>query len=114
MRRQFVIKLKGGKSLELGRRTLVVGVLNVTPDSFSDGGANLDPARAIDRAIEMESEGADIIEIGGESTRPGATPVPADVELVRVMPVLRGLASRLRVPISIDTYKSEVAEAAVA
>jgi dihydropteroate synthase len=113
MRREFVIKLKGGKTLELGKRTLVVGVLNVTPDSFSDGGVNFQPDCAIDRAIEMESEGADIIEIGGESTRPGATPVPADVELSRVIPVLRGLASRLRVPISIDTYKSEVAEAAV-
>jgi dihydropteroate synthase len=113
MRRKFVIKLKGGKTLELGKRTLVVGVLNVTPDSFSDGGVNFEPDRAIDRAIEMESEGADIIEIGGESTRPSATPVPADVELSRVIPVLRGLASRLRVPISIDTYKSEVAEAAV-
>jgi dihydropteroate synthase len=113
MRREFVIKLKGGKTLELGKRTIVVGVLNVTPDSFSDGGVNFEPDRAIDRAIEMESEGADIIEIGGESTRPSATPVTADVELSRVIPVLRGLASRLRVPISIDTYKSEVAEAAV-
>src|SRR6266571_3253595 len=114
MRREFVIKLKGGKTLELGKRTLVVGVLNVTPDSFSDGCVNFEPDRAIDRAIEMESEGADIIEIGGESTRPSATPVPADVELSRVMAVLSRLAGRLRVPISIDTYKCEVAEAAVA
>src|SRR5262249_26439055 len=69
---------------------------------------------AIARAIEMESEGADIIEVGGESTRPGATPVPAEVELARVLPVLRGLASKLRVPISSDTYKSQVASAAIA
>jgi dihydropteroate synthase len=114
MRREFVTRIRDGKTLEVGKRTLVVGVLNVTPDSFSDGGVNLDPARAIARALEMENEGADIIEVGGESTRPGATPLPAEVELARVMPVLRGLASKLRVPISIDTYKSQVARAAAA
>lgn len=114
MRHEFVITLRDGKTLELGKRTLVVGVLNVTPDSFSDGGLHFDPARAIARAIEMESEGAGIIEVGGESTRPGATPVPAAEELARVIPVLRALTSRLRIPISIDTYKREVAAAAVA
>ncbi|MFY9554787.1 MAG: dihydropteroate synthase [Blastocatellia bacterium] len=112
MRRSFVLNIGGGGSLELGKRTLVVGVLNVTPDSFSDGGENFEPARAIDRALEMESEGADIVEIGGESTRPGASPLSAAEELSRVLPVLRGVAGRIRVPIAIDTYKSEVARAA--
>lgn len=98
----------------LGTRTRVVGVLNITPDSFSDGGQNFDSARAIDRALEMESEGADIIEIGGESTRPGSARISVDEELSRIVPVLRGLASSVRVPIAIDTYKSEVAAAAVA
>ena len=114
MRRKFVIELSDGRKMDLGERTMVVGVLNVTPDSFSDGGENVEPARAIDRALEMESEGADIIEIGGESTRPGATRLSADEELSRVLPVLSGLAGRLRVPISIDTYKSQVAAAAAA
>lgn len=98
----------------LGTRTVVVGVLNITPDSFSDGGQNFQPARAIDRALEMESEGADIVEVGGESTRPGSARISVDEELSRVVPVLKALAGRLRVPIAIDTYKSEVAAAAVA
>ena len=112
MRRRFEIELSGNR-VELGERTLVVGVLNVTPDSFSDGGRYIDPARAIERALEMEGEGADIIEIGGESTRPGSARLDPEDELARVMPVLRGLAGRLRVPVAIDTYRSQVAEAAV-
>lgn len=114
MRRAYTITLSDGRSLEVGRRTLVVGVLNVTPDSFSDGGLNFKPTRAIDRALEMEAEGADIIEIGGESTRPGASRLSVDDELSRVLPVLKALAGKLRSPISIDTYKSEVAAAAIA
>ncbi|HTF37609.1 MAG TPA: dihydropteroate synthase [Blastocatellia bacterium] len=114
MRRKFVIELRDGKRIDLGGRTVVVGVLNVTPDSFSDGGRNFEPARAIDRALEMESEGADIIEVGGESTRPGATRLSVEEELSRVLPVLKGLGGLLRVPIAIDTYKSEVAAAAAA
>lgn len=114
MRKGFTINLRDGGSLSLGTRTVVVGVLNVTPDSFSDGGQTFEAGRAIDRALEMESEGADIVEIGGESTRPGATPLSASEELARVLPVISGLAGRLRVPISIDTYKSEVAAAATA
>ena len=113
MRKEFAIELKGRDRLHLGPRTIVVGVLNVTPDSFSDGGVNYEPARAIERALEMEGEGADVVEIGGESTRPGATPLSAEEELSRVLPVLRGLAGRIRAPIAIDTYKSEVAAAAV-
>ena len=114
MRKPFTIKLRNGTNVALGTRTVVVGVLNVTPDSFSDGGQNFDSARAIDRALEMESEGADIIEAGGESTRPGSARISVDEELSRIVPVLRALAGRLRVPIAIDTYKSEVAAAAVA
>jgi dihydropteroate synthase len=113
MRKPFVIRFRDRGSISTGERTIVVGVLNVTPDSFSDGGLTFEPARAIERALEMESEGADIIEIGGESTRPGSARLPAHDELSRVLPVLRGLAGRLHVPIAIDTYKREVANAAV-
>jgi dihydropteroate synthase len=109
MRRAFNLKLRDERQIRLGERTVIIGVLNVTPDSFSDGGQNLDPARAIARALEMESEGADIIEIGGESTRPSATALTAEEELARVTPVLRALGNQLRVPVSIDTYKSDVA-----
>ncbi len=90
-----------------------MGVINVTPDSFSDGGVALDPARAAEIAVAMEAAGADIIDIGAESTRPGATPVGTADEMARVRPVLQAVASRVRVPISIDTYKSEVAELAL-
>ncbi len=90
-----------------------MGILNVTPDSFAGASSRLDPGMAVDAALRMEAEGADIIDIGGESTRPGATPLPADEELARVLPVVRGLAGRLHVPISIDTYKESVARAAV-
>ncbi|HWP43747.1 MAG TPA: dihydropteroate synthase [Blastocatellia bacterium] len=113
MRKRFDIRLRNGRSLTLGERTVVVGVLNVTPDSFSDGGEHFDTARAVDRALQMEADGADIIEVGGESTRPGALPVPAAEEIARIGPVLRALAGRLRVPVAVDTYKSEVARAAI-
>ncbi|HXU36526.1 MAG TPA: dihydropteroate synthase [Blastocatellia bacterium] len=113
MRKPFIIKLRNGQSISLGERTNIVGVLNVTPDSFSDGGVAFEPERAIARALEMQSEGADIIEIGGESTRPGSVRLSASEELSRVLPVLRGLAARLNIPIAIDTYKSEVAKAAI-
>jgi dihydropteroate synthase len=90
-----------------------MGVLNVTPDSFSDGGLHVDPDRAVAHALTMIEEGADFIDIGGESTRPGSDPVPAEEELRRVLPVIRELAKRTDAPLSIDTYKSEVAEAAL-
>jgi dihydropteroate synthase len=91
----------------------VVGVLNVTPDSFSDGGRFLDPGAAVDHALRMVSEGADLVDVGGESTRPGAAPVPEEEELARVIPVLRALArSRFPVPVSIDTSRAAVARAA--
>jgi dihydropteroate synthase len=102
-----------GKKVRLGERTLVMGVLNVTPDSFSDGGLYVDPERAIEHGVEMAHQGADWIDVGGESTRPGSKPVTAEEELRRVLPVIRGMHKRLRaLPISIDTTKAEVAEQA--
>jgi len=97
----------------LGARTLVMGIINVTPDSFADGGVRLDPDVAIAGAIKMVADGADLIDIGGESTRPGAPEVPADEELRRISPVLEGLRGRVKVPVSIDTYKAAVAERAL-
>lgn len=91
-----------------------MGVLNVTPDSFSDGGLWLDPRTAVAHALDMVAEGADMIDIGGESTRPGADPVPLDEELRRVLPVIEAVVSQVDVPISIDTRKPEVAERALA
>jgi dihydropteroate synthase len=90
-----------------------MGILNVTPDSFAEASNTVDAAAAIDAALRMEGDGADLIDIGGESTRPGATPVSAEQELSRVLPVVRGLAGQLRIPISVDTYKSQVARASV-
>ena len=101
-------------TLLLGQRTLVMGVLNVTPDSFSDGGKFLDARTAIEHALEMERAGADLLDVGGESTRPGSGGTSIDEELARVLPILQGLRGSLKVPISIDTHKSEVAEAAIA
>jgi len=109
-----IYELNGGLRLELGSRTLIMGILNVTPDSFSDGGLYNTVEAAVKRAAEMVEEGADIIDVGGESTRPGHVPVPADEELERVIPVIRELRRVFpRVPISIDTYKAAVAREAV-
>jgi dihydropteroate synthase len=112
-RRHFKLKLRS-RSLKLGERTLVMGVVNVTPDSFSDGGKFLGVCAAVKHALEMENSGADIIDIGGESTRPGANTISAEEEMSRVLPVLLGLRGKLRIPISIDTRKAVVAEAAIA
>jgi dihydropteroate synthase len=103
----------GEREIECGRRTLVMGVLNVTPDSFSDGGRFLDPGEAVDRGVRMAGDGADLIDVGGESTRPGAVDVPADEECERVVPVIRRLAAQVEAPISVDTRKPEVASAAL-
>ncbi|MDD2338578.1 MAG: dihydropteroate synthase [Geobacteraceae bacterium] len=103
----------GERTLRFAQRPHIMGILNVTPDSFSDGSRYLDPERAVERALEMEGEGADSIDIGGESTRPFAPPVDEDEELRRVIPVIERLAGRLRVPISIDTYKASVAREAI-
>ena len=112
-RRKFRLRLPS-RTLLLGEHTLVMGVLNVTPDSFSDGGLFLDPEAAAARAIAMERAGADIIDIGGESTRPGSTGISMNEELRRVLPVLAALRGKLGIPISVDTSKSQVAEAAAA
>ncbi|MGB7220493.1 MAG: dihydropteroate synthase [Vicinamibacterales bacterium] len=111
-RRVYTVPLTHG-ALLLGERPLVMGIVNVTPDSFAEGARRLDPARAIDAALQMEAEGADIVDVGGESTRPGAEPVAAEEELARILPVLEDLARRLRIPISVDTYKADVARAAL-
>jgi len=103
-----------GVELDLSSRTHIMGVLNVTPDSFSDGGVYLDPARAIAHAEEMIEAGADVVDVGGESTRPGSDPVPADVEWRRVEPVLKGILDMgSGAAVSIDTWKKEVAERAL-
>ena len=112
MRKPFVWRLKS-RELQLGERTLIMGVLNVTPDSFSDGGRFVDPDRAFARAVEIEEQGADIIDIGAESTRPGSTRISAAEENRRLIPVLKRLRGKLSVPVSVDTYKSEVAELAI-
>jgi dihydropteroate synthase len=112
-RKKYRVRLPS-RTLVLGERTLVMGVLNVTPDSFSDGGLYLDPRQAAERTLEMERAGADIVDIGGESTRPGSDGISADEELGRILPVFERLRGRLKIPISIDTQKAAVAEGAVA
>jgi len=111
-RRPYVWKL-AHRELLCGERTLVMGVVNVTPDSFSDGGKYQDPDRAFARAIELEEQGADLIDVGAESTRPGSTRISEGEELRRLIPVLKRLRGKLTVPVSVDTYKSAVAEKAL-
>lgn len=111
VRKKFKLRLPS-RTLVLGERTLVMGVLNVTPDSFSDGGLYLDAEEAVARALAMERAGADILDIGGESTRPGSKGISAKEELRRILPVLEKLRGHIKIPISVDTSKAEVAEAA--
>jgi dihydropteroate synthase len=111
-RKIFHLKLRCGK-LTLGKRTLVMGVLNVTPDSFSDGGKFFDAQRAVQHALAIESDGADIVDVGAESTRPGSEEISAAEELSRLLPVLEGLRGKLKIPISVDTQKATVAEMAL-
>src|SRR6266446_488746 len=111
-RKHFEWKLRQ-QALQLGERTLLIGILNVTPDSFSDGGRYEDPDRAFARAVELEEEGCDIIDVGAESTRPGAVRISEAEELRRLIPVLKRLRNKLSVPLSVDTYKSAVAEKAL-
>ena len=113
-RKSYRVPLPAGQSLVLGERTLVMGILNITPDSFSDGGVHLGVERAVDAGLAMAAAGADILDVGGESPRPGADSVGADEELRRVLPVLEGLAGRTRSLLSIDTYKAVVAREAIA
>lgn len=107
-----IIKL-GKKTLDLGARTYVMGILNVTPDSFSDGGRFLEPSAALDHAALMAEEGADFIDIGAESTRPGSRPVPAKEQLARLVPVLRAVKKRVKSPLSVDTTSAAVAQSAL-
>ncbi|HKI13237.1 MAG TPA: dihydropteroate synthase [Candidatus Acidoferrum sp.] len=111
-RKLFRLKLRS-RTLVLGERTLIMGVLNVTPDSFSDGGKFFSLKRAVDGALAMERAGADIIDIGAESTRPGSAGISAAEELGRLLPVLEALRTRLRIPVSVDTQKAGVAEIAL-
>ena len=114
MRQHFRLQLPYG-TLELGRKTLIMGILNVTPDSFYDGGTYLRTDEAIEHGLQLEDQGADLVDVGGESTRPDRPgSVTATDEIRRVVPVIEQLAKRLTVPISVDTYKSEVARSAVA
>jgi dihydropteroate synthase len=101
------------RNMDLSTRTHIMGVLNVTPDSFSDGGKFLRFEDAVDQGMRMAEEGADIIDVGGESTRPGSDPLPLDEELSRVIPVISSLSKKTDVPVSVDTYKSEVARRAL-
>ena len=112
VRPYFDIPLAGGRVLQLGKRPLVMGILNITPDSFGES-RPLDPRSAVAAALALEAQGADILDIGGESTRPGADPVDAETELSRIMPVIEGLRGQLRIPISVDTYKAAVADMAL-
>ena len=107
MRKLYYWKLKR-REIMLGERTVLMAVLNVTPDSFSDGGKYADPDRAFARAIELEEQGADIVDIGAESTRPGSARISAAEEMRRLIPVLKRLKDRLSIPVSVDTYKAEV------
>ncbi len=111
-RSERVIPLSGGE-LKLGPRTLIMGVINVTPDSFSDGGLFWDAERAVTQGLALAAEGADILDVGGESTRPGSEPTPAEVEMERTVPVVQALAAQSGAVISIDTSKAVVAQAAL-
>ncbi len=111
-RKRFDWKLRT-TTLQLGDRTLIMGILNVTPDSFSDGGQWDDPGKALERALALEEQGADLIDVGAESTRPGSTRVTEGEELRRLIPVLKRLRDQLRIPVSVDTYKSGVAQKAL-
>jgi dihydropteroate synthase len=111
-RKRFEWRLRD-RTLQLGERTLIMGVLNVTPDSFTDGGKYTDPDRAFARAVELEEQGADLIDVGAESTKPGSQRVSEAEELRRLVPVLKRLRNKLSIPVSVDTYKGSVAEKAL-
>ena len=112
LRKRFRLRLRSG-TLALGERTLVMGVLNITPDSFSDGGQFLDSESAVAHGLQLEKDGADILDVGGESTRPGATPITPEEEIRRIVQVIRILSGKLKIPISVDTRRAAVAKAAL-
>ncbi|MBI2986059.1 MAG: dihydropteroate synthase [Deltaproteobacteria bacterium] len=111
-RKEWILSTRHGE-IDMARRTALMGIVNVTPDSFSDGGKYFDVEKAISHGLDLAEQGADIIDVGGESSRPGARPVSAREEMERVLPVMRGLRRKLSIPISVDTYKAEVARAAI-
>jgi dihydropteroate synthase len=112
VRKRFTIQANG-KDYILGRRTLIMGILNVTPDSFSDGGLYLDKEKAIERGLQLIEEGADILDVGGESTRPGSNHIPAEEEIRRIIPVITEIRKNCDSLISVDTTKSEVGRRAL-
>jgi dihydropteroate synthase len=112
-RQRYIVPITGGRRLELGARTLVMAVINVTPDSFAERQPSIDPAQALDLAQAAEAQGADILDLGAESSRPGAMAVDSEQETRRLRPALRAIAARTRLPISVDTTKSAVARAAL-
>jgi dihydropteroate synthase len=114
IRKVYRVPLPDGRALQLGERTLVMGILNITPDSFADGGVHYDVDRAVEAGVRMAAEGADILDVGGESTRPGAEPVGEAEERRRVLPVIERLAGKTAALLSIDTYKAAVAREALA
>jgi dihydropteroate synthase len=107
------LTVANGEKLAWGRRTYVIGVINLTPDSFSGDGLGSDMPAIVEQALRFEAEGADILDVGAESTRPGSTPVTAEEELARLVPALEAIVSRVRLPVSVDTYKSSVARQAI-
>jgi dihydropteroate synthase len=111
-RKRFRLRLRS-RTLLLGQRTLIMGVLNITPDSFSDGGKFLDLESAVTHALQLEKDGADIVDVGGESTRPGAAPISVEEEIRRIVQAIRILSGKLKIPISVDTRRAEVAKAAL-
>ncbi|MCK4336767.1 MAG: dihydropteroate synthase, partial [Candidatus Aminicenantes bacterium] len=112
MKKQLLLQIKG-KKYDLSQKIWLMGVINTTPDSFSDGGLYLQPREAVKRALDLITQGADIIDIGGESSRPGSDPITSDEEKQRVLPVIRGLRKETDILISIDTTKADVAHAAL-
>ncbi len=107
------LTVAGGEPLVWGRRTYVMGIINLTPDSFSDDGLADDPRAAVDLAQRMEADGADIIDVGAESTRPGSQPISAEVEVARLLPALSAICESVSIPVSVDTYKAPVARRAI-
>lgn len=112
-RKPYTVPITGGRCLQLGERTLVMAIVNITPDSFAERAPSIDPARALDLAQAAAAQGADLIDLGAESTRPGATVVPEDEEIRRLVPALRAITARVALPVSIDTRKAAVARVAL-
>ncbi|HOX06558.1 MAG TPA: dihydropteroate synthase [Planctomycetota bacterium] len=112
--RRWRWELRGGRGLELGGRTVIMGIVNVTPDSFSDGGRHFDRRAAVEHGLRLAEEGAGIVDVGGQSTRPGSAEVPLDEELDRVLPVIEGIRAASPVAVSVDTYRADVARRALA